>query len=177
MAKRPTKSKQPRPEPQTRIRARCIRALEREGRLDAKALVDAARDKKHPMHGDFEWRDDVAGEAYRLIQARGYIASVRVVITQSTKKIVAPGYVHDPAAGRGPGYVTMARLQTEREHAEEAMMNEINRVQAALERSREIAAALDLSEEHEAAMNAVLVLASRIRRGRVETEEMASAAV
>jgi hypothetical protein len=47
--------------------------------LRPKAVVDAARNKKHPLHPHFEWDDSVAAEAYRVDQARSLIRIVRVI--------------------------------------------------------------------------------------------------
>ena len=35
------------------------------------------------MHNEFEWRDDVAAEKYRLTQAQGIIQNLRVVAVQA----------------------------------------------------------------------------------------------
>lgn len=48
------------------------------GELTPKAVVDKARDKKHPLHPHFEWNDSLAAESYRLDQARNLIRIVRV---------------------------------------------------------------------------------------------------
>jgi hypothetical protein len=50
-------------------------------RLDPRHVVDAARPSESPLHGRFEWRDDVAAERYRLQQAGQLIVRARVVIT------------------------------------------------------------------------------------------------
>lgn len=60
------------------VGAECER-LEREGRLTAKELVNASRPEDAPLHGEFEWRDDVAGELWREQQARNIINSVIVI--------------------------------------------------------------------------------------------------
>jgi hypothetical protein len=49
-----------------------------EGELRPKAVVDAARDKRHVLHPHFEWDDSVAAENFRLDQARNLIRIVRV---------------------------------------------------------------------------------------------------
>jgi hypothetical protein len=41
-------------------------------------VVDAARNRKSPLHPHFEWDDTAAAEAYRLDQARNLIRIVRV---------------------------------------------------------------------------------------------------
>lgn len=69
-------------------------------------LVDVARDETHPLHGSFEWNDSVAGEAYRIEQARRMIR--RVVIIDNTDA-PAPEFVHvtrvDRRGNPADGYV------------------------------------------------------------------------
>lgn len=60
------------------VGAECER-LEREGRLTAKELVNESRPVDAPLHNEFEWRDDVAGELWREHQARNIINSVIVI--------------------------------------------------------------------------------------------------
>lgn len=56
--------------------------LEKDGKLTPKNLVDASRDKSAPLHNEFEWRDGVAAEKYREVQAGYIIRSVAVRITE-----------------------------------------------------------------------------------------------
>ena len=56
------------------------------GRLTPAAVVDTARPADHPLHGRFEWDNAVAGDAYRLDQARRLIRSVRVVYREADEK-------------------------------------------------------------------------------------------
>lgn len=49
-----------------------------DGRLTPKAVVDAARSRKSPLHPHFEWDDAAAAESYRMDQARNLIRIVRV---------------------------------------------------------------------------------------------------
>jgi hypothetical protein len=53
-------------------------AVAREGRLTPKDVVDTARAEQHPLHQHFEWDDSVAGELYRVDQARNIIRVIRV---------------------------------------------------------------------------------------------------
>jgi len=50
------------------------------GRLDNGDVVEAARDKRSPLHPAFEWDDKTAAHAYRLDQAGNLIRAVDVVI-------------------------------------------------------------------------------------------------
>jgi hypothetical protein len=40
------------------------------GTLSPRLVVDAARDPQHVLHNRFEWDDSIAGEKYRISQAR-----------------------------------------------------------------------------------------------------------
>lgn len=48
------------------------------GKLTPRLVVERARDPQHELHGSFEWDDSIAGEQYRLVQARRLIRAVRV---------------------------------------------------------------------------------------------------
>lgn len=61
--------------------------LEQDGRLTPKDLVNASRDKNAPLHNEFEWRDGVAAEKYREVQAGYIIRSVAVSITEISSEI------------------------------------------------------------------------------------------
>lgn len=52
---------------------------EQHRQLTPRLVVDVARDPAHPLHGQFEWDDSIAGEKYRQTQAAQLIRSVRVV--------------------------------------------------------------------------------------------------
>ena len=50
-------------------------------------VVEVAKDENNVMHDMFEWDDMVAGEKYRLWQARNIIANIRVsVISDESNK-------------------------------------------------------------------------------------------
>lgn len=48
------------------------------GALTPDLVVEEATPKSSPLHDRFEWNNSVAGHAYRLIQARELIRSVKV---------------------------------------------------------------------------------------------------
>ncbi len=55
-----------------------LERLRRAGSLTSSAVVDAARDPDAPLHPAFTWDDEVAGEKWRLVQARNLIRAVVV---------------------------------------------------------------------------------------------------
>lgn len=67
------------------------RLHEEEGEVTPAAVVEAARPKDAPLHPAFEWRDAVAAEEYRLMQARTLVRAVIVVDEQQNE---APMMVH-----------------------------------------------------------------------------------
>jgi hypothetical protein len=87
------------------------------GELEPKRIVDTARDKKHPLHVHFEWDDILAGEAYRLEQARSLVRIVRVVDEEvdegSTRAFIS---VNLPKSG--VSYRTASDVRNSRDLAE-----------------------------------------------------------
>lgn len=61
------------------VAAEIMNKLAEENNLNGKSLVDISRPEGAPLHNEFEWRDDVAGERWREHQARTMIA--HLVIT------------------------------------------------------------------------------------------------
>jgi hypothetical protein len=53
--------------------------IEREGGISYAAVVEVARDEKNPLHGEFDWNDDSASQAWREEQARKLMANLLVV--------------------------------------------------------------------------------------------------
>jgi hypothetical protein len=59
--------------------------MEAHGALTPTLLVEAARPVDAPLHDRFEWDDEIAGERYRLDQARDLIRRVKVVFRDATE--------------------------------------------------------------------------------------------
>lgn len=69
---------------------------ERDDKLTAAAVVDAALDPSSPLHSCFEWDDSLAAHQYRLVQARRLIASVRIPAAEGGP---TRAYVHVESLG------------------------------------------------------------------------------
>ncbi len=128
-----------------KIRAEAIEKLEDKfGRVTPQKLVEAARDRNHPLHEDFDWDDKSAAHQHRLHTARIIIASVRIVTKDTTRTISSPSYVRDPGRpSNEQGYISTVSLRDDKDASYEALLYETTRLQAQLERCREIAAALN----------------------------------
>lgn len=59
----------------------CEELTNSEDGLSPTRLVDVSRDETAPLHNEFEWDDHIAGEAWRIDQAKHLIANLTIVKT------------------------------------------------------------------------------------------------
>lgn len=86
------------------LRTELLAVRERYGDLTPANVVDAARDEDHPLHGRFEWDDAVAGEKYRLAQARQLIRVVREKYTDGQGRLADVRTFHAIPRENGMAY-------------------------------------------------------------------------
>jgi hypothetical protein len=122
---------------------------QRHGELTPAIVVEEARDVSHPWHTEFEWNDGVAGERYRLNQARRLIAQVRITVIQGRSQVAQVAYVHDPGLKHQQGYIPLAIARASDDKARTIVVAELHRVQWALRRCLSIAGALGLAPQVE----------------------------
>lgn len=114
------------------------------GRLTPELVVRDAEDARSPLHSQFEWDDSKAAEQYRLEQARDLIRSVELKVTTTNYTYSTVGFVRDPDAGSGQGYIATQRLRMDRRRARDAFDLELVQVVARMERARNLAKILRL---------------------------------
>lgn len=61
--------------------------------LSPKTLLDASRDVNAPLHGEFEWDDNIAAENWRTKQASAIIRNVYVVAQEVEDKPAVRAFV------------------------------------------------------------------------------------
>lgn len=122
---------------------------ESEAGLTPATLLDASRDENAPLHNEFEWRDDVAAEKYRLTQAQGLIRNVRIVVTKEDgNEIRERSFVITP--GRQSMYKPLDQVLTNdvwRDHLLKLAKEELEKFKAKYKRLNELAevfAAIDI---------------------------------
>ena len=71
--------------------------LEKTVGLTAKNLLDASRPEDAPLHGEFEWDDTAAAEAYRETQAQYIIRMLCVAPDEERKEPVRAYFVTETA--------------------------------------------------------------------------------
>lgn len=80
------------------------RIRERDGKIETTIIVSEARPEDALLHPAFEWDDSVAGEQWRLQQARQMVKAVEVAPEKEGEEPV-PAYVHVRAtSSEEPGY-------------------------------------------------------------------------
>lgn len=120
------------------------------GRLTPDIVIADARKASSPLHSCFEWNDGKAARAWRIEQARELIRSVMVIVTTDNRAIEIVRYVRDPdQESDEQGYVSTAKLITDKDRARVALVEEFARAAAALRRARDLAQAFGLAGEVE----------------------------
>jgi len=137
-------------------------AAQHGGNLDPKDVVEEAKASSHPLHDYFEWRDKIAGEQFRIDQARALIRSVRIEVKTNSAPMRAPQWVRSPANGPDQrGYVEVTRVVA-LEARLKIIRQEIDRAIGVVERLREISAVLAVEAEFGAAQEALRALRGRL---------------
>lgn len=95
----------------TKEQTEYIKMLERNGRITAAEVLDAARPEDSPIHACFDWDNSAAAELWRLEQARDLIRRVRIEVTYQETTIRTVAYVRDPVAAKEDegGYVHLLK--------------------------------------------------------------------
>ena len=147
------------PEKESRLKE----IYDRNGVLTAQAVLEDAQNPTSPLHEEFEWDDDRAAQAHRLLQARTLIRSVKLVITTNKKSIVAPYYVRDAAMPNSvQGYVPTISLKDDKFKSIALIRREVDRIEGSLQRLVKIADVLDIADEIVDVTNRVTAIKQRL---------------
>lgn len=112
----------------------------RGGVLIPSEVVNIARDADHPLHAMFEWDDTAAAHKYRLEQARGLIASVRVTVVTTSGTLQAPAYLK--GARGGEVYRSAESVRANRADSVAALAMELSNARNAISRGLAVASYL-----------------------------------
>jgi hypothetical protein len=126
---------------QAAIYGPCIEAIKkREGRATPETIVDEARDEESPLHDYFEWNNRVAGEGYRLGQARELCNHLRVVIRKDGEETRQKAFYHvhvQNADGKSSrGYVGIEEVSTDAVLHEQVLQGALRRYRSLREQYR-----------------------------------------
>lgn len=84
------------------------------GLLTPKAVINEARDPDSSLHSAFQWDDTIAGENWRLFQARQLITTVRVRVEDSGEQKYYNATVR-VGESHTQGYVSRDRVKSDDE--------------------------------------------------------------
>lgn len=65
------------------VGAKCEEIERRDGSISSSSLVEEARDESSEIHALFEWDDKIAGEQWRLQQAKIVLSCLKVTVKDS----------------------------------------------------------------------------------------------
>jgi hypothetical protein len=123
------------------------------GRITPDIVIADAKQENSPLHSQFNWDvNQAAMQAWRET-ARRIIRGVRILVTYETvsfspKGKILPEFVRSPdVGGNQQGYARAADLRNDRDRAISALMMEIDRADAAINRARGVAEVLGLGDE------------------------------
>lgn len=118
------------------------------GLLTPEAVVADAKNPKSPLHEHFEWDTKKAAAMHWLDTARMLIRSVKVVVVTDNSILSTVAYVRDTDLPPGEqGYRSLTSIRTDRDRAKATVIAEFNRADSVLQRAREIAEVLNVSED------------------------------
>lgn len=131
----------------TQAQLAAIRALENEqGQIMPRQIVQAAKNKRHPLHDLFDWNVGAAAEKWWLHQARLVLGAVTIQVTTEAFSYKAPAYMVDTTV-EGQGYRSVVALKSDTESARESLIYTLEVASGHLRRALDLAAPLGLSNE------------------------------
>jgi hypothetical protein len=130
------------------IDAEISRIYNENGGITPDLVIKAASDPNNVLHHLFEWDDTKAGNSYRVDQARQIITSVRINIVTESRTISAVSYVRDPRLPSDQqGYISVAKLKTDKDLAKDSIKYEFQRAYAHLHRAKTHAEILGMEDQ------------------------------
>jgi hypothetical protein len=131
------------------------------GRIFPAALVEAARDPKHPAHKEFDWNDARLAHAARLERAAKLINVVILKVTIEKATFTVKAFVQDPVV-LGAHRSSIA-MKDDTEAAKESMARYARNVRGDLRKMLELAILWEFGEAHlHAALAAVEALIAEL---------------
>jgi hypothetical protein len=145
------------------IRQAIAELADANGVVTAQSVFEAARSPNSILHGEFVWDGDKAIVELGMQRAAELIRSVRVEVIIDTHKVVAPYYVNHPSTSRSGEYMPVKTAADDDVIKHGILINEISRIEAAINRARALAGIFSLESEFAKMMEAVNDAKARIK--------------
>lgn len=122
-----------------------LTGLESKQQLTPDNVIEAARDPKSPLHGEFTWDLKAAAMMTWRSQARALISHFQISVTVHRKEYRIQEFVEAPAKpGREQGYVAFTRLKDKKELAREFFDRELSIAATYVAKTKDYARVLGL---------------------------------
>lgn len=138
-------------------------------------IVESARDKRSPLHDEFEWDDRKAGHAHRLNQAAALVRSVDVIIQSDPddKPRRIRALVSVTTKGIGQEYIPSVEALSIKEYREQMLVDALRELDAFKRKYRELSDLAVVFEAIERAQQRKAKMARKkteVRRSRRESD-------
>ena len=142
-----------------------IAARER-GNLEPQAVVDRARDPNNVLHDSFEWDDSIAGEKYRLEQARALITTIYVTVSSpSGDNVRTLAYIRNPSKpSSDQGYKSITLIRDNAAASRKTLSAEVRSVIALFDRAHGLAKVFGYDKKFGKVRNALSELLCAIEK-------------
>ena len=134
---------------------------EHRGGFGAQTIVDASRPDSAPLHPEFEWNDEIAGEEFRKEQARRL---VRAVVIQRPDEPAHREWVHVP--GPKPTYERQTQVAKSPDQTALALVALRQSVTEAEEALQEFQNVCEMAGVDEVTLQKVIIAAEAAARFR-----------
>jgi len=96
-------------------------------------IVDKAKAKSSPIHEYFEWDDTIAGEKYRIFQARNLIGRIEIIVESDGEEDQIRAF-HNISVQDGEeherGYVTLHDIQSNKDYLEIVLAGALDEIKS-----------------------------------------------
>lgn len=132
------------------------------GNTTPERVFEAARNPNNPLHSEFIWDGQEAVRALGLETAARLIRTLKVEVVVRAHKIIAPFYVSDPRENDVRNYVPLTEVKQSADISRAVMLDELSRIESAINRARAISGFLEMAEEFESMLANVFAIRARI---------------
>lgn len=144
------------------LRRAILDTCDERGDTTPERVFEAARNPNNPLHDEFIWDGQTAVRQLGLDTAARLIRTLKVEIVVDSVKIAAPYYVSDPRENEVRNYVPLAEVKQSPEMARAVMLDELSRIEGAINRARSISGFLELSHQFENMLSDVMRIRARV---------------
>ena len=144
------------------LRRAIMDTCDENGDTSPRRVFEAARNPNNPLHGEFVWDGEAAIVELGLETAARLIRTLKVEVVVDSIKIAAPYYVSDPRENEDRNYVPLVDVKRSEDMARAVMLDELSRIESAINRARAISGVLELIPEFEEMLLTVTRVKARV---------------